>query len=92
MHSLFDLIDHSDHRNVAKWACSISGDVLHLFEKVFPDDKRPRKAIEACRQWIQGKIPMIEVRRYAFESHAAAREAKNFPTAMYVARACGQAA
>ena len=36
-----------------KWAVSCSKHVLHIFEEQYPDDKRPRKTIEAASNWIQ---------------------------------------
>lgn len=32
-----------------EWACLCAESVLHIFEREFPDDKRPRLAIEAAR-------------------------------------------
>ena len=36
--------------------------VLPLFEKEFPDDKRPRKGVDAVREFIDGKITKKELR------------------------------
>jgi len=36
-----------------KWAVSCAKHVLHIFEDKYPDDKRPRKAIEAVSNWIK---------------------------------------
>jgi len=41
-----------------KWAVSCAKYVLHIFEEQYPDDKRPRKAIEAASNWI--KDPSIK--------------------------------
>lgn len=66
--------------------------VLPIFEKEHPKDKRPRLAIEAIRDWAQGKrkLGMKEVRKLSLDSHAAAREAKS-DAARFAARAAGQA-
>ena len=37
-------------------ACDFVEDVLPIFEKECPDDKRPHRAIEAKRKWLRGKI------------------------------------
>ena len=37
-------------------ACQFAEYSLHIFEKKYPDDKRPRLAIEAKRAWIKGEI------------------------------------
>jgi len=36
-----------------KWAVSCAKHVLHIFEEQYPNDKRPRKAIEAASNWIK---------------------------------------
>jgi len=36
-----------------KWAVSCAKHVLHIFEEKYPNDKRPRKAIEAASNWIK---------------------------------------
>ena len=36
-----------------KWALSCAKRVLHIFEEKYPDDKIPRKAIEAVFNWIK---------------------------------------
>lgn len=38
------------------WACDCAERVLHLFEKMYPEDKRPRDAIEASRKFAHGEI------------------------------------
>jgi hypothetical protein len=38
-------------------ACDIAEDVLPLFESQYPNDMRPRQAIEAKRGWLSGKVP-----------------------------------
>ena len=37
-------------------ACGYADRVLSIFEKTYPDDKRPREAIEAARQFANGEI------------------------------------
>jgi hypothetical protein len=36
-----------------KWAVACAQRVLNVFEKQYPDDKRPRQAILATKQWIK---------------------------------------
>jgi len=35
-----------------KWAVSCVKHVLHIFEEQYPDNKKPRQAIEAVYNWI----------------------------------------
>ena len=66
--------------------------VLHFFEDENPEDKRPRKAIEAIKEWAHGKreLNMAEVRELSLGSHEAAREAKS-DAARFAAQAAGHA-
>ena len=66
--------------------------VLSIFEKEYPNDNRPRLAIEAIKAWAQGKrkLSLVEVRKLSLDSHAAARESKS-DAARFAARAAGQA-
>ena len=62
-----------------------------LFVDAVPDDERPRAAIAAARDWVDGKIKMTDARKAAFAAHAAARETDNH-AACFAARAAGHAA
>lgn len=42
-----------DQRLLAIWAADCAEHVLPFFEDVFPEDDRPRKAIETLRTWIR---------------------------------------
>ncbi len=82
------------HVKAAFWACNVAERVLVSFESVFPDDRRPRNAIEAGQLWARGEMKMTDAREAAFASHAAAREAKGLshPKAEAAARSAGHAA
>lgn len=87
-----DLAAITDKRTLAVWAADCAGRVIYLFEDSFPDDPRPRQAIEACRTWVQtGVFRMADVRRIALDAHAAARGAGEFSAARSAARAAGHA-
>ena len=81
-----------DQRSLATWAADCAERVLPFFEKVYPKDDRPRKAIEACRTWVRtGVFKMADIRGASLAAHAAAREAKENDVACFAARAAGQA-
>jgi len=80
-----------DHKSQVLWAAECAERVLHYFEKEYPRDDRPRKAIEAARAWVRGEIKVGEARAAAIAAHAAARDAEN-PAARAAARAAGHAA
>jgi hypothetical protein len=81
-----------DQRSLATCAADCAERVLPYFERAYPKDDRPRKAIEACRTWVRtGVFKMAEIRGASLGAHAAAREAKEDNAACLAARAAGQA-
>jgi hypothetical protein len=82
------------HRSQALWAADCAERVLPLFEEQYPDDDRPRRAIEAARAWARGEIRVGEARTAALAAHAAARDAAAAGqlAASAAARAAGHAA
>ena len=81
-----------DQRSLATCAADCAKRVLPFFEKAYPKDDRPRKAIEACRIWVRtGVFKMSDIRGTSLAAHAAAREAKENNTACFAAHAAGQA-
>src|SRR5688572_22477022 len=84
--------DKQDQRSMATWAADCAERVLPLFEKAYPNDDRPRRAIETCRTWVHtGVFKMAEIRGASLTAHAAARAAKENNAASFAARAAGQA-
>ncbi|MGF3521590.1 MAG: putative immunity protein [Candidatus Bathyarchaeia archaeon] len=82
-----------DHKLLAAWAADCAQRVLALFETAYPQDNRPRKAIETCRTWVcTGEFKMATIRQASLAAHAAARQAKDHASACFAARAAGQAA
>jgi hypothetical protein len=80
------------HKLLAIWAADCAEHVLPIFQKAYPLDNRPGKAIETCRTWIQtGTFKMSEIRGASLSARAAAREAKECAAACFAARAAGQA-
>jgi len=81
-----------DQRLLAVWAAECAERVLPFFEKAYPKDDRPSKAIEACRTWVRtGVFKMADIRKASLAAHAAAREAKENNAACFASRAAGQA-
>ena len=80
-----------DQKILALWAADCAEHVLPCFEERYPDDDRPRKAIEACRRWAAtGVFRMADIRKASLDAHAAAREVKE-EDAIAAAHAAGQA-
>jgi hypothetical protein len=84
-------LDQADHRALALWAAACAEHVLPFFEEKYPDDGRPREALDAARAWARGEIRVGEARAAAVATHAAARDADD-AAARAAARAAGHAA
>jgi hypothetical protein len=83
-----------DQKLLTIWAAACAKRVLPHFEKAFPKDERPRKAITACRTWVRtGVFHMKDIRQASLDAHTAARKAKakGNMRACFAARAAGQA-
>jgi hypothetical protein len=84
--------NRQEQKSLASWAADCAERVLPFFEKKYPKDERPRKAIEACRAWAKtGIFKMADIRKSSLSAHAAARKAKRDDKACFAARAAGQA-
>lgn len=84
------LLEDTTHRLLASWSAECAEHVLPLFAAKYPDDDRPRRAIETARAWSRGEATVGEARETAYAAHAAAREATD-PAAREAARAAGHA-
>ncbi len=89
-----EITSKMDKSVLAIWASDCAEHVLSYFEEKYPDDDRPRKAIEAARAWVKGDISVGEACSAAFAAHAAARDARDAEEdiACAVARSAGHAA
>jgi hypothetical protein len=88
-------IDHQifrpDQKILAMWAADCAQRVLPYFEEKYPNDDRPRKAIEALHDWIRtGVFSMAAIRKASLGAHAAAK-GKTAVDAVFAAHAAGQA-
>lgn len=81
----------TDNLISADQAHSQALEVLAIFERIEPDDHRPRLALEALTDWMKGNASEAEVRKAAFDANEAARDVAD-EAAKFAARACGQAA
>ena len=89
---IVELVNKTDHTTLALWAIDCAERVMPYFEEKYPEDNRPRKAIEALQKWIRtGTFKMADVRKASLAAHTAAREVGEDNAARSVARAAGQA-
>jgi len=83
----------ADHKALGLWAADCAEHLLPYFEDQYPHDNRPRKAIQALREWVQtGRFSMPVIRSASFAAHAAAKEVEREDrAAAFAAHAAGQA-
>jgi hypothetical protein len=86
------LVGKTDHKILALWAVDCAERVMPYFEEKYPEDSRPRQAIDTLKRWIEtGIFKMAVIRKASLDSHAAAREVGEDSPARSAARAAGQA-
>ena len=91
--SLVKLIELQSKITLANWSLDYAEQIiLPLWTKYYPEDLRPKNAINAAREWLLGNIKLPQAKKVILECHAAAREADNNPVAQAAARAIGQCA
>src|ERR1700730_12067586 len=89
---MVELVSKTDHKTVALWAIDCAERVMPYFEEKYPQDHRPRQALETLQTWIHtGVFKMAVIRKASLTSHAAAREVGEDNAARSVAHAAGQA-
>jgi len=84
------LIEKQKHRTLVRWTIDCAEEVIPIFEEKFPQDKRPREALDAAIAWAHGMIKMPIAKKAAHATHNAATavNGKN-PAACAAARAMG---
>jgi hypothetical protein len=82
------LIEEQNHRTLVTWVVACAPRILDLFEPRYPQDNRPREAIEAAQAWARGDIKMSIAKKAAIAAHNAATEASDL-AAHASARAMG---
>jgi hypothetical protein len=89
--AMWELMSKTDQKTLAVWAIDCAERVLPYFEENYPQDRRPRQAIETLQAWIEtGVFKMKVIRGASLGSHAAAREVGEDSPARSAARAAGQ--
>ena len=67
-------------KEIRLFACDCAENVLNLFEMKFPNDNRPRKAIETARQFANGECNEDELNSARAAAETAARGARDAAT------------
>ncbi len=86
-------IDTQSKETLARWAVDYAEqEILPLWASFYPEDERPKRALEAARQWLAEDIKLPEAKAVILDCHAAAREHEDNPVALAAARCIGQCA
>ncbi|MGN1044578.1 MAG: putative immunity protein [Candidatus Methanomethylophilaceae archaeon] len=87
---LDDIVKVTDRRILILWALDLAEGSVGYMESIFPDDHRPRDALDAARDWAFGRVKMGFARRRILECHAMAGELID-PCCIAECHAIGQA-
>lgn len=82
-------LEAANHRLLVAWAANCAEHVLSFFTDPYPQDDRPKHAIDQARAWSRGEITMRTAREAAYAAHDAARTSSG--AAREVARAAAHA-
>ena len=80
-----------DKPNKVRYAIFAAEQVIHLFEKKYPDNKRPRKAIEAAKAWLENPSADSAASAAYADSAAYAAYTASADSAAYAASAASAA-
>src|SRR6266567_3076396 len=62
--SMLELVRKTDHKTLAIWAIDCAERVMPYFEEKYPQDHRPRQALETLQTWIDtGVFQMAVIRK-----------------------------
>ncbi len=90
---LMRLIETQSKETLVNWAVDYAeAQFLLIYTKQYPQDDRPKLALEYARLWLNKEVKLPEAKRYILGCHQAANEAVENPAAQAAARAIGQAA
>lgn len=90
--AMVELVRNTDQKILAVWAIDCAERVMPYFEEQYPQDSRPRQALETLQAWIDtGVFQMAVIRKASLNAHAAARDVGADTAARSAARAAGQA-
>jgi hypothetical protein len=89
---MIELIGKTDQKTLARWAIDCAERVMPYFEQKYPNDPRPRVAIDTLKSWIKtGIFKMSVIRKASLDAHAAAKDVGEDSPARSAAHAAGQA-
>ncbi len=86
---LLSLIEKQNHRTLVLWAFEYAEGLADKFEMKYPDELRPRQAIDTCKAWARGEVKMPIAKKAILAAHSAATEIADDIVYCSLARAIG---
>ena len=74
LHGLGELLRQQPRRVVVLWALEWTEETVRYLEEKYPDDNRPRNALEATKLWAAGEVKMPVAKKEILNCHAMAKE------------------
>ena len=68
------LLREQNHRTIVLWALDLASESVAELEEKYPDETRPREALESAWAWAAGDIKMRLAQRKILDCHAFAKE------------------
>ena len=68
------LFREQSHKTMVLWALDLAAESVAKLEEKYPDETRPREALEAAQAWAAGMIKMRPAQRKILNCHAFAKE------------------
>lgn len=86
---LVELIKTTNQKILAIWALDCVERYMPLLEDKYPNETRPRMALDMLRKWIKDEVKMWDARKFTYPALDAAREIESTDkVACQIARAC----
>ena len=74
LRDLTALFREQSHRTMVLWALELAAESVSELEGKYPDETRPREALEAAWAWAAGKVKMRLAQKKILDCHAFAKE------------------
>ena len=87
---LCQLIEQANRRVLVLWALELAEETVLVLAEKYPEDLRPKEAVETATSWAKGQIKMPIAKQAILNCHAMAKELEN-PSDIARCHAVGQA-
>lgn len=74
LQDLILVINKQNHQALVLWAFDLAEETVKKLEATYPNETRPRTALETAKFWAHGKVKMPIAKREILNCHAFAKE------------------